>query len=377
MSTNTQSPKPKRRWCQFSLWTLLIAVSVFCVMAGWIGYRMRRAREHQDRVAAVEKAVAEIEKLGGTLTFAYEKRRPYTWLEYQFDDPGPADDAVRVLRVKVVNLVLPNVTDAHVAHLSALKHFALLRLNGTDVAQIDLANLKDLSNRAQTNRDRVAVIEKMVAKIEQLGGNVTSEYEERRDQTWMEKLLDDPGGLDDPVGVATITGVNLWQANDTDATLEHVSGLIAIRFVYLDRTNVTDEGLEQLRGLPKLERLFLPRTRVSNAGLEHLKGLPNLKALDLGGTNITDAGLVHLKGLIHLQYLGLSEANVTDAGLEHLAGLANLKYLNLSETKVTDAGLEKLKGLTHLEELYLRDTIVTDEGVKKLQRALPNCDILH
>ena len=39
MSTTTQPPKPKRRWCQFSLKTLLVVMLmlIFSVTVGWIG----------------------------------------------------------------------------------------------------------------------------------------------------------------------------------------------------------------------------------------------------------------------------------------------------------------------------------------------------
>ena len=46
-----------------------------------------------------------------------------------------------------------------------------------------------------------------MATIEKLGGTVTSEYEELRPQTWLEKQFDDPGDADDPVGVARVTEV--------------------------------------------------------------------------------------------------------------------------------------------------------------------------
>ena len=43
MSTTTQPPKPKRRWYQFSLKTLLLVMTVSTVAFGvWIQYRWQR-----------------------------------------------------------------------------------------------------------------------------------------------------------------------------------------------------------------------------------------------------------------------------------------------------------------------------------------------
>ena len=130
--------------------------------------------------------------------------------------------------------------------------------------------------QARKNRDRVATCENevktAVAAIEELGGVVTSEYEERRLQTWLEKQFDDPGGADDPVGVLRVPAMNLRFCSVEDAALQH------------------------LKGLPKLERLYLSNKNVTDAGLKHVKSLTNLQILKLGGTNVTDDGLEYLSG---------------------------------------------------------------------------------
>ncbi len=86
MSTTTQPPKPKRRWYQFRLKTLLIAVTV-AAFGCWVQYRRLRARENRDRVAAEKEWLSD---------HSYWELRPQTWLEEQFDDPGGADDPVGV-----------------------------------------------------------------------------------------------------------------------------------------------------------------------------------------------------------------------------------------------------------------------------------------
>ena len=297
MSQFTGPPKHKRRWYQFSLWTLLVVMTLFTVGVGWIGSRMHRARANRDRGASVEKEIeetaAKIEKLGGEVTSAYKQRRQQTWLEELFDDPGGPDDPVGGLTVERVDF-------SHVCTDAGLVHVGKL-----------------------TNVERLS----------------------------------------------------LYRSDITDSGLEHLKTLTHLEELNLDSTMVTDAGLEHLKGLRRLRELNLANTKVSDAGLEYLKGLTNLDFLDLTNTQVTNAGLEHLNRLTKLDFLDLSETRVTDEGLIHLKGLSNLRRLDLGGTQFTDEGLIHLAGLTNLRELHLLGTSVTDVGVKKLQQALPICRI--
>ena len=57
----------------------------------------------------------------------------------------------------------------------------------------------------------------------------------------------------------------------------------------------TDAGLEHLEELTQLDWLILRNTKVTDAGLMHLKGLTGLEWLDLRNTQVTDAGVRNLK----------------------------------------------------------------------------------
>jgi hypothetical protein len=50
--TDSDPPKPKGRWYQFRLRTLLLVRLVLGVLFGWIGSRLQRARENREAVAA-------------------------------------------------------------------------------------------------------------------------------------------------------------------------------------------------------------------------------------------------------------------------------------------------------------------------------------
>ena len=136
MSTTDQPPKPKRRRYQFSLLTLLVVMTVaIVVFGGWVQYRRQRAEVNRDRFAAVEKAVAAIEDLGGTVLYLSEQW-PQTWLEAQFDDPGGSDHPSGVLTVTEV-VLYADLDDTTVEHLTTLKNLKVLTLVGRQVMDED------------------------------------------------------------------------------------------------------------------------------------------------------------------------------------------------------------------------------------------------
>ena len=74
-------------------------------------------------------------------------------------------------------------------------------------------------------------------------------------------------------------------------------------------------------GLKGLRRLSLANTDVSDASVEHLKGLVQLESLNLERTKVTDAGLSRLAGLSKLQRLKLQGSGVTKEGVRKLQTL--------------------------------------------------------
>ena len=178
MSTTTQPPKPKRRWYQFSMRTLLVVVVVFCV---WLGIRVQRARTNRARVAAVEEAVAKITKLGGEVysnrNFFYQSSRPDggrrvqqrspTWLEELFHDPGGPDDPVEVLVVREVTFYSTKVTNAELGHLKGLTNLQVLTLGNTQITDAGLERLKGLTKLETLYLGGTKVTDEGVKKLQQ------------------------------------------------------------------------------------------------------------------------------------------------------------------------------------------------------------------
>lgn len=134
--TVTKSIKPKRRFLQFSLRTLLVVMLVVCVTLGWKVNKARKQRE----------AVAWVQECGGTLFYDYEfDGGP---LRNNPQPPGPQwlrellgidflDDVV------FVSLHNDQVTD--VTLLAGLTSLEGLEIGGTQVSDLSpLAGLTSL-----------------------------------------------------------------------------------------------------------------------------------------------------------------------------------------------------------------------------------------
>ncbi len=60
MTQPPTTPKPRRRWLQFSLRTLMVLMLVFGCGFGWAGVKLKQAREQRGAVKAIRK-------LGGSI----------------------------------------------------------------------------------------------------------------------------------------------------------------------------------------------------------------------------------------------------------------------------------------------------------------------
>ena len=77
MAANDDKPKPRRRWYQFSLRTLLILVTLSAVPLSWLGWKLEQGRRQRDTMAWVEK-------LGGNVTF--EDVKDKSWWRERVDE---------------------------------------------------------------------------------------------------------------------------------------------------------------------------------------------------------------------------------------------------------------------------------------------------
>ena len=55
------SPKPKRRWFQYSLQTLLVFVTLCAIPCSWYAVKMNRVKRQREAVEAIEKLGGRVE----------------------------------------------------------------------------------------------------------------------------------------------------------------------------------------------------------------------------------------------------------------------------------------------------------------------------
>lgn len=128
---------PRRRWFQFSLKALLVAVVVLSLPLSWFAARLHRARDQR-------KAIQALIRIEGCVA-------------YDTDDAGfPARLTPSWLRallgrdffdqVIVVGLVGPQVTDSELRHLVRLRSLKSLLVIDTEVTDDGLEHLRGLTS---------------------------------------------------------------------------------------------------------------------------------------------------------------------------------------------------------------------------------------
>ncbi len=356
-----------------------------------------------NRAGTQKRAVARIEKAGGSVIYDYtfDGTYPYKPIE----SPGvPAWLRARLgdeffQEVTAVSFYKP-VTDDQLAPVADFDRLLALELHGTKVTNAGLAHLANLKNLREIRLDRTQITDAVLARLRPLTGlrrldlqqeglsmkeiqteEVRKIFEELENLTHNQKVgevLRRRGTAITDAGLAQLASLTGLQELRialpaiTDAGFAHVGRLADLRVLHVYNTDFSDASLAHLAGLTGLRNLSLWGTRISDAGLAHLKPLDRLEVLDLQHSiDVTDQGLSCLENRKTLRELDLSGTMVSDAGLAHLTGLSGLQKLDLSENEITDAGLAYLRNLRQLRQLDLDNTKVTGEGVTALVETLP------
>lgn len=124
--------KPKRRWLQFSLRTLLALMLAFGCGFGWLAYKIKEARERREAVKAIEKlggGVGYWPVSGGMVRTAAAEVGKLLGEELSVDP-------------RVVRLSRTQVTDAGLVHLRGLTSLRVLLFEDTEVTDAGVAELQ-------------------------------------------------------------------------------------------------------------------------------------------------------------------------------------------------------------------------------------------
>ena len=223
----TTTSKPRRRWFQYSLRTLLVLMLLACIGMGWFAVKMQQVKKER-------AAVAAIEGLGGwvtDVTYRYhpDGQRGRAWLRKWLGD----DFFARPYEVRIPN-------DAAMEYLTGVRQLRELNLEGIQVTDAGLKNLKGLTQLLLLRIERAPVTD---------------------------------AGLEFLKGLARLQTLSLAGTQVTDAGLEQLKELTQLLYLDLAGTQVTDAGLEHLKGLTQLDWLYLGGTQVTDAGSGASQGI--------------------------------------------------------------------------------------------------------
>lgn len=240
------SQNQKRRWRpRFSLRALMIAMTVACIVLGWMGHRVHRARVQREAVAALKSVTMDI-----MYDWECDARDRAAIPGYRGEPAGP--DWLRELiggeyfqEVQEVCIEVDWNTDLAVLdHVADLPHAQTLVI----VNQNNYAKPKDLDLR-------------FLAHLRNL-----------------ECLF-------------------VCELRVDDACIAQIGRRTSLRSLGLPSCVVRAESFQHLLNLPNLEKLALWSTRTDDAVLNTIGQMRTLKELNLSSTDITGDGLAALAEL--------------------------------------------------------------------------------
>jgi hypothetical protein len=335
--------RPRPRWYQFRLRTLLIVVTISAVAAGtWRTIADVLPYRRQQRTKAL------VEQLGGS----YQTAEASKWHRRLFGDD--------LQNLVLVNLADCDVPDRYIEAIADLPQLETLAVGCETFTDQHLGQLHRTASLRYLVLDSTSVSDEAVTALRTAQPNVEVYFSERRAMAALKGI----GPLHEgPADVPPLLRERLG-----DAYFHSCQSACC-------GSKLNDTLAAKMRHLRNLEELILSHSAVGDPGLAHLQGLVKLQELSLSHRPITDAGLAHVAGLANLRVLRLSETQITDAGLAHLQGLSRLGELDITNTPISDRGLRHLHQLSRLQSLTVSSTAVTETGIADLQQALPKCRV--
>jgi internalin A len=359
-----------RRWLQFRLRTLLIALTL-APLLGYVAFEREQCRRGEQALEVLDEnrrsrlppddPDAEKKKIQGVSLRS-------AWLKFIL-----GDDQFRGL--KSAELSGLEVSDSDLRHLAALPNLREVKIDARNLTEEGVAHLRGL---------------KLVEKLTFMGDPTVRQPGEERAYPNLWDILAEwhrlqelslygiDFGEDDVRKLAPLPNLKRFDFDGeplTESGVNGIASLTSLEKLSLSFSDVDDRGLKPLGRLTNLRKVQLEKTNVVGPGLAHLATLSELESLDLFGCKITDEGLAFIARFAKLKTLCLDGAACSDAGLAHLSGLTNLEDLDLGGAKISDAGLVHLRPLANLKRLNLHITGVTGGGVAELRKSLPKAKI--
>lgn len=280
LAVETTRPRPRRRWFQFRLRTLLVLLTIFAVGFSFYAAQWRqRARE----------AVA----LRGLEATGYSSSFGESWLPRR--NSQPRDVAQDLQNAKsVASIEVPR-------WLEKLRKSLTVRSERTNESRIPVLRSDGIFGRVRTLRMYHPDSITPLSDAEQQHLSVLT-------------------ALDTLVIYGRIFDRQNVQRLAVHSNLERL-GLIGCAF--------EPGAFAPIGQLHSVVDLDLNGSNITDDDLVVLQALTNLRHLDLSHTEVTDAGLLHLQTLSTLRWLVLSGSRVTDEGVDRLReAIPNLQLLD-------------------------------------------------
>jgi hypothetical protein len=244
MSNDESQTKPLRkrgRWFSFSIRTLLIAMTLCCIVLWlWMKPLIRQGIAVRRFYELTDNRDPSVSQGWVTMGYRYEgKDQYYKPLAYKWLHPLLGEESFG--EVTGVQLLYTSTTNEDLRYLADVP----------TVERVLLSNTK-----------------------------VTDE------------------GLRYLLACPKLKGLQLEGLPITDEGLTQLLALKELETITLSGTKITDAGLAHLAKLPNLKRIWVRNTAVTDAGLEHLAKLPKMEVIGLSGTAITDAGYQKLEAAL-------------------------------------------------------------------------------
>jgi hypothetical protein len=184
MTTDQIKLKPRRRWLQFSLRTLLVLMLMISVPLGVLASKIRKAREQRIVVQKIQELDGMAIHCGQLEPREKWPPRIPLWLRKTLGDDffrtinyvhlrGPKVTDAELVRLRALpqlrSLYLrgSRVTDAGLVHVCGLPHLRTLSLNSTGVTDAGLVCLRGLTSLKSLSLAETHVTATGVAELQQ------------------------------------------------------------------------------------------------------------------------------------------------------------------------------------------------------------------
>jgi hypothetical protein len=242
---NSNPPRPKRRWYQYSLRTLFVLTAL---VAAVFAYHKARTRRYE----AQQRAINAIRTMGGKVQVDYEA--PGWWQRLL----GPAYSTIDTASVRFIHpFGSVSVDDVPREYVDQVR--SAFKENG----QVPPSPLFG----EPLGDDKLAALAACLRDVPHVKQVVLTR--------------------------AILASRKWWLRNETAIEL-YVSYLRLYTNTQID-TQITDQGLRHLSALREVEVLVLQGSNISDEGLKHLEGLTSLRKLWLICPRVTPEGVGNLQ----------------------------------------------------------------------------------